>query len=192
MKKLSLVLVLALALVLPASAQVAVNVFTGLTYSAFEDQEEAASALPLGVAVGFMAAPKLEVGGEVNLAVPGYGFESTIYDVKFTTTFQQNLFGVYGRYYLGGQSLKPFVKAGVGLYSGDVKIEGSFMGETMDESLDVDSAIGFNFGAGVLFKSFYGEFNYNLVSRKSDDGEGSSDSYGANTWTVQIGYRFKL
>ena len=193
MKQLILILALALMLAVPVSAQVAVNVFTGLSFSAFEDQDESASALPLGVAVGFNPIPNLEVGGEVNLALPGYGFESTIYDVKITTTFQQNLVGAYGRFYFSGGPIMPFAKLGLGYYFGDVKVKGEFMGMKMDETLDVDGAVGFNVGAGVMLKKgFYGEFNYNILSRKSSDGEGGSDSYGANTWAIQLGYRFKF
>lgn len=193
MKKLCLFVVLMSMVALPAFAQLNVNVFTGLTFSAFEDQEESATALPLGVAVGFNPMPNLEVGGEVNLALPGYGFESSFYDVKITTTFQQNLVGAYGRYYFSEGPIMPFAKVGLGYYFGDVKVNGEFMGEEMDETLDVDGAVGFNLGAGVMLKKgFYGEFNYNILSRKSSDGEGGSDSYGANTWAVHVGYRFKL
>ncbi len=193
MKKFLLVFVLALMLVLPVSAQVAVNVFTGLSYSAFEDQEEAASAIPLGVAVGWPVMPNLEVGGEVNFALPGYQFETSFYDVKITSTFQQNLVGAYARYYLGEGSLKPFVKGGLGYYFGNAKVEGTFMGEKMTETVDIDGAVGFNVGAGVMLKKgFYGEFNYNILSRKAEDAEEGSDSYGANTWAIQVGYRFKM
>jgi len=194
MKK-AIFLVFALLLTLPVAAQVNLNVFTGYSLSAFEDQEEAASAIPLGVAVGYKVMPQLEVGGEVNLALPGYAFESTIYGVDFTTTFHQNLFGVYGRYYLPLQTVSPFLKAGVGLYTGNITMEGEFMGEKMDEELDMDSAVGFNFGAGVMLKKgFYGEFNYTIVNRASseDDEDGSGESFGANTWAIQLGYRFKL
>lgn len=189
------ILIFALLLTLPVAAQVSLNVFTGYSVSAFEDQEEAASAIPLGVAVGYKVMPQLEVGGEVNFALPGYAFESTIYDIDFTTTFHQNLFGIYGRYYVPLQSVRPFVKAGVGLYAGNITMEGEYGGQKMDEEIELDSAIGFNVGAGVMLRQgFYGEFNYTIVNRSSaeDSEEGIDDSFGANTWAIQVGYRFKL
>ncbi|MDZ7371970.1 MAG: porin family protein [candidate division KSB1 bacterium] len=195
MKKFFLFPALVLMFAFPLYSQVAVNVFTGLSYSAFEDQEESASAIPLGVAVGYAAMPNLEVGGELNLALPGYGFETELYDIKVTSTFKQNLVGVFGRYYLGKGNLKPFVKGGLGMYFGDAEVEVSYEGQKEKETIDVNGALGFNLGAGVMLqKGFYAEFNYNIVSRKASDSETGeeSDSFGMNTWAVQLGYRFKL
>ncbi|HOH08338.1 MAG TPA: hypothetical protein PLF89_12500, partial [bacterium] len=40
------------------------SVYTGYTMSAFEDQEDAAGTLPLGIQFGFNVAPNVEVGLE--------------------------------------------------------------------------------------------------------------------------------
>lgn len=92
---------------------------TGYTMSAFEDQEDAAGTLPLGVQVGYKATPDLEVGAEINYALGGFGFEADYGDGKLTTTFNQTIFGVFGKYHFGKGTMKPYGKLGLGYYMGD-------------------------------------------------------------------------
>lgn len=160
-----------------------VTAFTGYSMTSFEDQDDAAGTLPLGLAVGYKAAPAIEIGGEFMYPLGGYSWELDFFGETVTTTFNQMMIGAYGKYFIGTGNMKPFVKAGVGYFMGNAKSEGG--GETMD--FDVDGGIGFNFGGGVLLsQGFSVEFVYNMVSRKI---EGDDEKYGMNTWAVLVGYQ---
>ncbi len=184
------------------------SVYTGYTMSAFEDQEEAAGTLPLGIQFGFNVAPNVEVGLEAFNAIGGYKYEADFFGVETETAFNSTIISGYGKYYVSQANLSPFIKAGVGYFLGDAKIKMSYMGEEEEDDMKIDPAIGFILGAGVDFnKNFFAEFNYNIVSRKSgeedtDEGdfelmkaaaeEDSDDSWGMNSWTIKVGYRFQL
>ena len=183
------------------------SIYTGYTMSAFEDQEEAAGTFPLGIQFGFNVAPNVEVGLEAFNAIGGYKFEEDFFSVETETAFNSTIISGYGKYYISQASLSPFIKAGVGYFLGDASVKISYMDEEQKEDMKIDPAIGFILGAGVDFnKNFFAEFNYNIVSRKSgeDSDEGdfelkksaakdeSEDSWGMNTWTIKVGYRFQL
>lgn len=159
-----------------------VAALAGYGLSAFENQESSAGTIPLGVQLGYLVTPSLEAGAEVNLALGGYKFESEFDEFNVTTTFNQTIIDAFGKYYFGQGNFKPFAKAGLGYYLGDakVKIEGD------SETADIDPAIGFNFGAGLINqKGIFAEFTYHIVSRKS-----GGESMGMNNWAVMIGYKF--
>ena len=167
-----------------AQNSIALSAYTGYSLSAFEDQESAAGSLPLGISGAVEVMPQLQVGGEVLFALGGYQFEAEFFGETITTTMNQNMVGVFGRYYIPTTSITPYGKLGLGYYFGDSSIEGF----GAEEELDVDGAIGFNLGAGVLITdNIFAEFNYNIVSRESD-----GESFGANTWAILAGYRFML
>lgn len=161
-----------------------VSVLTGYTMTAFEDQESAAGTLPIGVQVGYKVNPVIEVGAEFNMALGGFTFESEEYGVTETLTFNQTIIGAFGKYTLGSSNIQPFGKVGIGMYSGNSKVEwkggvGS-EGEGSAE-VDIDSAIGFSVGVGVtMTKSLFAEFNYHIVTR---------EKMGMNTWAVLLGYK---
>jgi hypothetical protein len=160
-----------------AQQNMTVSLFTGYTMSAFEDQESAAGTLPLAASIGFKAAPALEIGGEFFYPLGGYQFETDILGTKLTTTFNQMMAGAYGKYCLGEGATKPFLKAGVGYYFGNVKLES----EGESDSADMDGAIGFNVGGGIQMDSGLSlGFTYNIVTR---------EEVGMNFWAATIGYQ---
>ena len=175
-----------------------VNLSTGYSLTAFEEDpysQDAAGTLPLGVSVGKQVTPALEAGVEVLYPLGGYtweveftGIPGIVDSYKTESTINQVLYGVYGRYLLSsGPGLKPFVKAGLGLYTGGGTVE--FEGES--EDFDIKSAVGFNIGGGVYVKdNVWVQFQYHIVSREPDE-EGAEKS-GANTWDVMAGYVFEL
>ena len=170
-----------------AQSRFTVSALTGYTMSAFEDQEDAAGTLPIGVLVGYKAAPNLEVGVELNHALGGFGFEFDYSGTKITTTFNQTIFGVFGKYHFTENILKPYAKLGVGYYTGNADVEYELNGDKQSSTSDIDSAIGFSLGAGLIqsAKGFFAEFNYHIVSRKVE-----GESGGMNSWAILIGYKF--
>ena len=176
--RIGLVLGMVLILAAAASAQnLKLTAYAGYSMSAFENQGSAAGTIPLGLSLGFKAAPALEVGGEFFYPVGGYQFELKEATAKVTTTFNQMMAGGYGRYVLGSGHTKPFLKAGIGYYMGDVKFEVEG-GES--DTAKLDGAIGFNIGGGILMQSGLSlGFTYNIVTR---------EKAGMNTWAILVGY----
>lgn len=180
-----------------AQSGLKVNVSTGYSMTAFEEDlySDAAGTLPLGLSIGKQITPALEAGVELLYPLGGYtweiefeGIPGFIDSYKADATINQILYGVYGRYMLGsGSGLKPFAKAGVGLYTGGgtVEVEGE------SEDFDIKSAVGFNIGGGVYVKeNLWVQFQYHIVSREPD--EEDAEKSGANTWDVMVGYVFGL
>jgi hypothetical protein len=190
MKKPRLIVTLLLVLCGAAFAQTKtiVTVLAGYTMSAFEEQEEAAGTLAGGVRAGYMASPQLEIGAEFQSALGGYTYEMTLFDVTMETSFNQNVFGLYGKYLFPSASVKPFVKAGLGYYFGDAKVESDDEVFNIDETVNIDAALGFNFGIGAyLTRALSAEFNYQIVSRELE-----GESMGMNAWAILVGYNFKF
>ena len=154
-----------------------VTIFTGYTMTAFDGQASAAGTIPVAASIGFKAAPALEIGGEFFYPIGGYQFKVTGFGETITTTFNQMMAGVYGKYCFGESSMKPFLKAGVADYFGNMKLEMSGSSTTGS----VKSAIGFNVGGGVQWENgLLVGFTYNIVKR---------DGSGMNTWAAMIGYQ---
>jgi len=176
---------LALAIILVVAAagfaqqNLTLSVFTGYSLTAFEDQESSAGTIPVGLSAGFKVQPALEVGGEFFYPIGGYSFEEGDEDFgKITYTFNQMMAGVYGKYLLGSGNLKPFLKAGVGYYMGNVKGETEGLPEV---DVDMDAAVGFNVGAGIESPNgLFAGFTYNIVTR---------EDAGMNTYAVTVGYK---
>jgi hypothetical protein len=175
-------MVLVLAVAVSAQNNTTLSVFAGYSMSAFQDQGSAAGTIPLGASIGFKTSPELEVGGEFFYPIGGYKFESTEFDVKVTTTFNQMMAGAYGKYLLGSGNTKPFVKAGVGYYMGDAKSEASGFPSVTSK---IKAGVGFNVGGGIQMESGLSiGFTYNIVKREFTSGE----KMGMNTWAVLVGY----
>ncbi len=173
-------------------------VMAGYSMSAFEDQDDAAGTVPLGIQLGMMVSPNLQVGLEGNYLLGGFIWESKDEDYKLKTTFSQAIASAYAKLFLGQGSSKPFVKGGVGYFMGDVKATYEADGEEEDETYKIDPAIGFIVGGGInLSPNLFIEFNYNLVNRQfKDDGdkmeEENSEKLGMNSWSVMLGYKLNL
>ncbi len=204
MKKISLVLLAVLSTLSVAFAQgTSVAVISGYTMSAFEDQEDAAGTLPVGVQLGYKASPNLQVGLEVNHLLGGLTWQGEFLGATLDQTFNQTIISAYAKYFLGEGTVKPFVKGGVGYFMGDLKQVYKYNGEEDTDDIKIDPAIGFIVGGGVtLTRSIFVEFNYNLVSRKfakesssdlmSSASSEESEKFGMNTWSILVGYKFNL
>jgi len=168
-------------------AQNAISVHSGILVSAFEDQDESATAIPIGANFGMMVGENLEAGAEFGLLVSPFEFESEGLGTTVTSKISQTIIGVFGRYHFPMNGIMPYAKAGLGYYMGTFEAESDFgSGEE-----DFKGAIGFNIGAGVNTEmGIYGEFVFHIVSRELDmDG---AESFGANNWGVNVGYRLPL
>jgi hypothetical protein len=151
--------------------------YAGYSLSAFEHQNATVESIPLGLSLGFKAIPAMEFGVEFFYPIGGYQFELEESDVKITTTYNQMMAGGYGKYVLGSGNTHPFLKAGIGYYMGDTKID--VEGGESDTS-KMDGAIGFNIGGGIQMQSGLSlGFTYNIVTR---------EKAGMNTWAILAGY----
>ncbi|MCK5739541.1 porin family protein [bacterium] len=160
-----------------------ISPMSGYSMTAFEDQDDAAGNVLLGVEVGMMVMDNLEAGLEVMYPL-GYTFKI---EGVAETTFKNTQIGAYGKYYFEMDSFTPFVKAGLAYYMGNAEIELEAAGAE-DVELELDGALGFSVGGGVLMgNGMFVQLDYNIVSR-GDDG----DNFGMNTWDVLVGYQFPL
>jgi opacity protein-like surface antigen len=191
-----------------AQSNTSLGIYTGYTMTAFEDQDDAAGTLPVGVQLGFKVTPSFEVGLEASNALGGFIWKLDFFGIESESTFDYTILSAYGKYSLSQEKLAPYLKGGVGYFMGDVTTKVSYMGEEESATSKIDPAIGFVLGGGVDFnKRFFAEFSYNLVSRKSgeelsdeedfemmsaSDEDGSDEAWGMNTWTVKVGYRFSF
>jgi hypothetical protein len=175
----ALAIILVVAVAGFAQQNLTLSVFTGYSLTAFEDQGSAAGTLPIGLSAGLKVQPALEVGGEFFYPLGGYAFEEQDEDFgKITTTFNQMMAGVYGKYLLGSGNLKPFLKAGVGYYMGNAQAETEGLPKV---DVDIDAAVGFNVGAGIESPNgLFAGFTYNIVTR---------EDVGMNTYAVTVGYK---
>lgn len=181
MRIFTFVLVLILALTVGSMAQVGVQ--AGYLMSAFEDQDEAASAFELGANYGFPVADNFVAGPEFSILVSPFEFESEVLGTTYTSKFTQTIIGAFGKYIIDAKGFTPYVKAAVGYYMGKLEAEGG--GGSGEE--DFKGAIGFSVGGGVQSEmGLYGEFVYRIVSRELD--VDNAESFGANNWGIIVGY----
>jgi hypothetical protein len=175
-----------------ASAQTKLAAFVGYGQSAFEDQDDAAGYIPLGIQGLLELSPGMSVGAEINFAV-----------VPFTWTYEdfedaevritQTIISALAKYEIGQGDLRPHVCGGLGIYMG--KIEYTDHPLWGDAEEDFKSAIGFNIGGGITadwgYDRFWlAEFVYHIVEREEDVDNG--DSFGANNWAIQLGAGMKF
>lgn len=168
-------------------SQFTLSAVGGYAMSAFEDQDDAAGALPVGVQVGYKFKPNMIVGGEINMALGGFSWELNQSGYKITSTANQTLIGAFGKYYFSEGKYLPYGRVGVGMYTGDGEAKVEYQGQSEKQTINIDSAIGFNIGGGVLLpeKGIFAEFIYHIVSRKAE-----GESSGMNYWAIQVGYQF--
>jgi len=181
--KFGILFVMLFALATIGQAQVILGVQAGYASTAFEDQESAASTFSGGAIIGTDIMPMIDVGLEYNLLFSPFEFE----EGGTTAKVSQNLLGLWARwYFLPIPAVSPYIRGGVGYYSGKLELSGAMTGEA-----DFKSTVGFNIGAGVdMPMGLYGEFVYHIVSRELDvDG---AESAGYNNWAISVGYSFDL
>jgi hypothetical protein len=180
-----------------AYGQGKVGAFVGFGQSAFEDQDDAAGYIPVGVQGLYQVAPGFSVGAEVNISAVKFTWE--IMD-EYTgekageVSISQNVFGALAKYEFGQASIRPLLRAGLGMYMGKSDAEPA-AGYTGGGEVDYKSAFGFNIGGGATGclgeKMFWlGEFVFHIVSREPDV-EGA-ESAGANNWAVHAGVGMKF
>ncbi len=176
-----------------AQAQLIFGVQGGIGASAFEDQAEAASSVPVGVFVGTNALPLFDVGIEYNMLVVPFKFEGEYLTQKVKTEFTQSYYGAFIKWYvLPIPILEPYVKAGAAYYTGKVKVD--IAGVSGED--DFKNTLGFNIGAGVkTMVGLYGEFVFHLLSRELDAetaDPGTVKKAAYNNWMLMVGYQFEL
>jgi opacity protein-like surface antigen len=167
-----------------SQAQVILGVQAGYNSSAFEDQESAASTFSGGVILGTDIAPIVDLGLEYNTLFSSFEFDQAD---GLKAKISQHLIGVWARwYFIPLPTLSPYIRGGVGYYTGKLEVSGTQSGEA-----DFKSTVGFNVGAGVdLPMGLYGEFIYHIVSRELD--VAGATSSGFNNWAINVGYSFDL
>jgi opacity protein-like surface antigen len=184
-----------------AQGNTSLAITTGYTMSAFKDQEDAAGTLPIGLQLGYLASPNVQIGLEVSNALAGFTWQLKDEGINIESTFNQTIIDVYGKLFLGSSNVKPYIKGGVGYFLGDNETKVEILGQKATEKVKMDPNIGFTVGGGVtLTKKLFLEFNYNIVSRKAADSASlgdelvgaSNEKVGMNTWSVLVGYTFKL
>ncbi|MFC1569844.1 outer membrane beta-barrel protein [bacterium] len=164
-----------------SAGDLGISLVGGYAMSAFEDQDDAAGSIPLGLTVGKPMGDNLEVGLDAKYFVGGFAWEGDFFGTTLTTTFDYTIIDLYAKYSLGTSSRKPYVKGALGYFLGNGKIEAD--GDEAD--FDVDPGIGFILGGGGdIAPQIYLEFNYNIVTRKIE-----GESLGMNSWLIVLGYR---
>ena len=190
MKKVTVLLVLVFAAFFVTSAHAigSIGIQGGMASSSFEDQGSAASTFALGANFVFDMVPIVDVGAEFNTLLSPFEFEQEAFGQKITAKISQTYFGAFARFYpLPLPAIKPYVRAGVGYYSGKAELEGG----GQSGSVDYKGTLGFNVGAGVkAIMGLYGEFVYHIVSRELD--VDSAESAGSNNWMIMVGYSFEF
>jgi hypothetical protein len=210
MKKISFKIFLCLIALLTASSlngqTFKLGFYTGYGSSSFENFDDNAGTVPVGIqallSLDKIPFGSIDLGAEFNYSVVPFTFEIQEqvnqqifkYDWKIKQMIIAALVKVK---FLKKSIAHPFIRLGAGLYSGgstyefpdDVKQFAQQNNITLNEELDIDSAFGFNVGAGTDIQigktiTLFGEFVYHIVSRKV---EGAQESNGANNWAIQVG-----
>lgn len=176
-----------------AQTNLSIGIHSGVLFSAFEDQDETQTAIPVGGYFGMQATENVEVGIEFNTSVIPFEekFSEDFFDI--TQSITQSVFGGYVRLYFPSETIVPYIRAGVAYYTGAIE----YSAEGIGFDFDLDGALGFNIGAGIGTESgLYAEFIYHIVSQNSDAfgeflGEDIEDS-GFNNFGAHIGYSFSI
>lgn len=171
--------------------QVNIGIYTGYGISSFEDQDGNADMLPIGLQVYYsmdnLDFISLNLGVDFNYSAMPFSFILTNNTGQTLITRKQNQLHVGALFkvkFIKGFILNPYLRIGAGLYSGNQSLEYSDelaqeaqqQQITLANELELTSALGFNFGAGVDLnlttnESFglFLEFTYHLNSREIDE-----------------------
>jgi hypothetical protein len=187
------------------------GLFSGYGSSAFENFDDNAGTIPAGVqaliSLDKLQFGSIDLGAEFGYSVVPFTFEvqeqvnQQIY--KYDWKIKQMVIAALVKVkFLKKSTAHPFIRIGAGLYSGgstyefpdEIKQLAQQNNITLNEELNIDSAFGFNIGAGTDIQigktaAIFAEFVYHIVSRKP---EGATESNGANNWAAQVGVLFGL
>jgi len=170
-----------------AQTNLSIGLHSGILVSAFEDQDESYTAIPVGVYFGTAVSDNVEIGAEASIAVKP--FEEEVGGI--TTSISQTIIGLYTRFYFPAASFTPYIRAGAGYYLGSAKFEG---GGGLNAEIDFKGALGFNVGAGFGTSSgLYAEFIYHIVERELEKNDFFiSEPGGASNWGAYVGFAFSI
>ena len=204
-------------LVQSIKGQVKIGIYTGYSLSSFEAQDGSSDMLP----IGFQAYYSLENAGvanfnfglDFNYSVVPFSFEMTTNSgtVLFTRKQKQLYMGALIKIkFLNASLFNPYVRLGMGLYSGGhsleypdaIKQEAQQKQVSLPAELDISSGFGFNFGAGLDYKltettGIFTEFVYHINSREINESplnvfQGlnlQKSSLGFNNWAILVGFQ---
>jgi len=173
-----------------ASMATGLGIQVGYASSAFEDQTSAASTFAGGAHFVFDLLPLIDLGAEYTLTISPFSFQSDFEGQTLTSDISQSYFGAFARIFLPLPLIviDPYLKAGVGYYSGKIKISGA--GES--KTYDLKSTLGYSVGLGLKSViGLYGEFVYNFAKQEVD-GIPDPESLAYNNWMIMVGYSFGL
>ncbi len=174
-----------------ASMATGLGIQVGYASSAFEDQTSAANTFVGGAHFVFDLLPLIDLGAEYTLTVSPFSFQGEdVFGQTFTQDISQSYFGAFARIFLPLPLIvvDPYLKAGVGYYSGKIKI--STTGES--KTHDLKSTLGYSVGIGLKsIIGLYGEFVYNFAKQEVE-GIPDPESLAYNNWMLVVGYSFGL
>ncbi|HID39741.1 MAG TPA: hypothetical protein EYP36_09550 [Calditrichaeota bacterium] len=162
----------------------------GMATSAFENQTSSANTFVGGAHFVFDLLPLIDLGAEYTLTISPFSFQSDYAGQTYTSDISQSYFGAFARIFLPLPLIviDPYLKAGVGYYSGKIKTSGA--GES--QTFDLKSTLGYSVGIGLKSViGLYGEFIYNFAKQELD-GIPDPDTLAYNNWMIMVGYSFGL
>ena len=188
-KKLTLLTLILFSFAITTNAQLplSIDIYGGVAGSAFEDQESSGTGVVVGGGLLIDIIPIIDAGAEFNTLVSPFSFEESAEGITAKADVSLTYYGLFGTFdILPLVAVTGYIRAGVGMYSGTIKIK-----EPMEFDVDLKSSVGFNAGVGIrTMIGLYGEFRYNFVNME-EDFEGAASS-GYNNWMLVAGYRFGL
>ena len=167
--------------------------FAGFGMSAFEDDITCDMGqgyyIPTGVQFLYKITPEIGIGAEFEFTGRMFTSSGEYYDDThgeyFVEKYQiyMNTIGLITEYFITDE---VFIRGGIARYSGWSQYYDGYYDEW--SNVDLESGIGFNFGAGYLMRlseTMYAGLNgiYNIVSMKP---ETAVESYGFNHWAARI------
>lgn len=190
---------------LPLQSQVTLGVWGGFGQSdiTFENVVIGKQSGYVPVGVQFLFGNTFQIGAEVNYAVIPFTFNwkedgEDAQSMEFK--MNQLLLGGVAKLHFSTGAVRPYIRAGAGLYGGDVELEWSESAQELgyeNVEIDMGEELGFNVGFGIAsmmssMMDFFIEANYHLVNRENNETEimRGIGKIGANNWAVHVGVKF--
>ncbi len=167
--------------------------FAGFGMSAFEDDVTGDMGqgfyVPTGVQFLYRVTPEIGIGAEFEFTGRMFTSSGEYYDDIQGEYFEEkyqiymNTIGLIAEYFVTDEI---FMRGGIARYSGWTQYYDGYTDEW--DNTDLESGIGFNFGAGYLMRlseTMYAGLDgiYNIVSLKP---EAADESYGLHHWAARI------